>query len=294
MSARRAAITGARGQLGRQLSAVFVASGWDVLGAGHDQLDITAEDALEQLERWRPTVVINAAAWTDVDGCARDPQRALRINGAAAGQVAEAGARSGALAVQVSTNEVFDGSAQRPYGEDDDPNPLNPYGASKLAGERAVAAATPNHLVLRTAWVFGPGGRNFPGKIVEIARRQAAAGQPLSVVADEFGNPTWAPDLANGTLAAVQAVLGGRLGPGILHLAGEPPVSRFEWAREILAGIPNLRLLPISAADYPRASRAPLHAVLATERALALGIGPFDWRPAARRYASELLAEVAG
>ncbi len=294
MNARRAAITGARGQLGRQLSAVFAASGWEVLGSGHGQLDITAEDALEQLERWRPSVVINAAAWTDVDGCARDPQRALRINGAAAGQVAEAGARAGALAVQVSTNEVFDGSAQRPYVEDDDPNPLNPYGASKLAGERAVAAATPNHLVVRTAWVFGPGGRNFPAKILEIARRQAAAGQPLSVVADEFGNPTWAPDLANGILAAVQAVLGDRLGPGILHLAGEPPVSRFEWAQEILAGVPNLRLLPISAADYPRASRAPLHAVLATERALALGIGLFDWRPATRRYASELLAEVVG
>ncbi len=292
--AGRAAVTGARGQLGRQLTAAFSASGWEVLGSGHEQLDITDDEALQQLEGWRPTVVINAAAWTDVDGCARDPQRAFRINGIAAGRVAEAAGRAGALAVQVSTNEVFDGSTVRPYGEDDQPNPLNPYGASKLAGERAAAAATPNHLLVRTSWVFGPGGRNFPAKIVEIAHRRVAADEPLAVVADERGNPTWAPDLARGILSAVEAALDGRLAPGILHLAGEPPVSRFDWAKEILAGVPNLRLVPISAAEYPRASRVPLRAVLATGRASALGIGPFDWRSAARDYASQLLGEVAG
>lgn len=290
MIAGRAAITGARGQLGRQLAAAFAASGWEVLALGHDQLDIGADDALEQLEAWRPTVVINAAAWTDVDGCARDPQRALRINGAAAGRVAEAAARAAALIVQVSTNEVFDGAAERPYLADDAPNPVNPYGASKLAGERAVAAATPDHLIVRTAWVFGPGGRNFPTKIVDAARRRAAADEPLSVVADEFGNPTWAPDLADGIRGAVEAIRDGRLRPGILHVAGEPPVSRFDWAREILAALSGLRLVPISATDFPRASRTPLRAVLSTEQAAALGIGPFDWRPVTRQYAAELLA----
>ena len=294
MTARRAAITGAQGQLGRQLSAAFGAAGWEVLATGHQQLAIDAEGALAQLEGWHPTVVINAAAWTDVDGCARDPQRALRINGVAAGHVAEAAARAGALIVQVSTNEVFDGTAAQQYLADDPPNPINPYGASKLAGERAVTAAAPDHLIVRTAWVFGPGGRNCPTKIIDAARQRAAAGEPLSVVADELGNPTWAPDLANGIRGAVEAVLDGRLGPGILHLAGEPPVSRFDWAREILAEFSALRLVPTSAADYPRASRTPLRAVLSTEQAAALGIGPFDWRPATRQYAAELLSVAAG
>jgi dTDP-4-dehydrorhamnose reductase len=289
----RVVITGGDGQLGRQLTAVFQTDGWDVSSLGHAELDIADREAIRRISDLRPEVVINAAAWTDVDGCARDPERAMRINGEAAGWVAEAASWLGALIVQVSTNEVFDGERVTPYGEDDSPRPINPYGASKLRGEREAAAANRRHLIVRTAWIFGPGGRNFPSKILEVAQRQASAGQPVRVVDDEHGNPSWAPDLAAGILAAVRALLEGRADPKILHLAGEPPTSRFGWAREILTGLVDVRLEPIPAADFPRPSRVPLRAVLDTGRARSLGIEPFDWRKATRRYVADILATAA-
>ena len=289
----RVAVTGAAGQLGRQVVRAFGADGWKTLRLEHGHGDITSDATITDIKEWRPQVVVNCAAWTDVDGCARDPERAMAINGEAAGRVAEAAAAADAVMVQVSTNEVFDGSTYEPYREDDEPSPINAYGASKLAGERFVAQWAPRHLVVRTAWIFGPGGRNFPGKILEIARRQAAAGEPVRVVADERGNPTWAPDLAEAIRIAVIAFGDGTLGPGVLHVAGEPPASRFEWAETVLKEVPGVQLVPISLDQYPRPSRVPPRAVLSTERARSLGIPPSDWRPATARYTSELLAAVS-
>ncbi|MDP9244474.1 MAG: dTDP-4-dehydrorhamnose reductase [Chloroflexota bacterium] len=290
MTSGKIVVTGAAGQLGRQLVTAFRQDGWEVAGRGHAELDLADAGAGQHVAGERANVVINAAAWTDVDGCARDPDRAMQINGIAAGRVAEAAAAGGALSVQISTNEVFDGTAARSYREDDEPNPINPYGASKLAGERAVIGANPRHLIVRTAWIFGPGGRNFPSKIIEAAARQRAAGEPLRVVADEIGNPTWAPDLAKAIHAAVRALLGGQLAPGALHICGEPPVSRFGWAERILEATQDVTLVPVSAAAFPRASRVPLRAVLATDKARALGIGPFDWNAPTSQYAADLAA----
>jgi dTDP-4-dehydrorhamnose reductase len=278
--------------LGRQLVTVFQEEGWDVAALGHAELDIADAHAVSRLAEEPADVVINAAAWTDVDGCARDPDRALLVNGVAAGRVSAAAAAIGALAVQISSNEVFDGSGQRPYAEDDEPNPINPYGASKLAGEQAVAAANERHLIVRTAWIFGPGGSNFPTKILDIGRRKQAAGEPLRVVADEIGNPTWAPDLARAIHAAVVSMGHGRLSTGAIHLCGEPPVSRFDWATRIFRAVPGVELVPIAASDYPRASAVPLRAVLATDRARSIGVGTIDWADATDRYVAELAAEA--
>jgi dTDP-4-dehydrorhamnose reductase len=289
MSSRKVAVTGADGQLGRQLVAAFAQEGYEVLAAGRDRLDITSAEDLGELTKWSPGIVINAAAWTDVDGCARDPARARLVNGEAAGAVAAAAAAAGAVSIQISTNEVFDGEADTPYTEASSPNPVNPYGASKLLGEQAAAAANPDHLIIRTAWVFGPGGHNFPAKIVDVARRQSQLGAPLRVVTDELGNPTWAYDLAEGVLRAARLLMDGRLGPGFLHVAGDPPTSRYEWARTILSSVPEVSIVPISAADYARSSKVPLHAVLATDRARSLGIQPSDWRLATKQFAAELL-----
>ena len=285
----RIAVTGASGQLGRQVLRVFEEAGWRTVGLSHDRLDVTDPRRLGELRDWAPDVVVNCAAWTDVDGCARDPDRATAINGTAAGAVAEAAAYGGGLMVQISTNEVFDGSAPDPYTEDDEPSPVNPYGASKLLGERLVALSAPRHLIVRTAWIFGPGGRNFPAKMIEVARRHAAAGEAARVVADEYGNPTWAPDLAQGILVAIGAVQAGYLSGSILHVAGAPPASRYEWAQAILADAPGLQLVPISLSEYQRPSRVPPRAVLATERASALGIPPSDWRSATARYVQDVL-----
>ena len=280
------AVTGASGQLGRQLVASLARSKNEVLALERPAFDITRAADLARMAQWRPDIVINSAAWTDVDGCARDPARAMAINSDAAGAVAAAAARSDALSVQISTNEVFDGTLGRPYAEDDAPSPINAYGASKLGGERAVANANPRHLIVRTAWLFGPGGVNFVTKILAAGEKSRDAGEPLRVVADEWGNPTWTPELAEAVTQAAAggfAELGGRR---VVHLAGTPPASRLEWATVVVeaAGM-GVALVPISRAEFARASSPPAAAVLDTSFAARAGIGPFDWRGPSGAYA---------
>jgi dTDP-4-dehydrorhamnose reductase len=276
---RRVAITGAAGQLGRQLVRTFAGAGDEVLALSRPGWDIERAEDLARLAAWAPDVVVNSAAWTDVDGCARDPERALRINGEAAGAVAEAAAGAGALSVQISTNEVFDGSDERPYGEEDATNPRNPYGVSKLRGEELVLAANPRSVVVRTAWLFGPGGTNFVTKILAAAERARSAGKPLRVVDDEWGNPTWTPFLAEDVRALVEAGAN-----GIYHLAGEPATSRLGWARAFLGdGAP---IEPISMAEFPRASRVPPRAILSTQKARGIGLPERGWEAPSRELAA--------
>lgn len=277
MTGRRVAIAGARGQLGVELVRAFATAGDDVLSLARPEFDITRMADLEQLTAWRPEVVVNSAAWTDVDGCAGDPERAMRINGRAAGELARSAADVGALIVQISTNEVFDGELERAYTEDDPPHPINPYGASKLAGELAVVVANQRHFVVRTAWLYGPGERNFPGKIRAAAARMSAEGRPLRVVADEWGNPTDVRRLAPAIRRLALMGLATEAPFGTYHLAGEPPVSRLEWAQAILAGSGTI-IEPVRLADFPRASRVPPRAVLDSSRARQLDLQAGDWR----------------
>jgi len=276
----RVAITGAAGQLGRQLVEAYVAAGNEVWPPSRAELDITEPTHRERLRSWSPEIVVNAAAWTDVDGCARDPSRAMRVNGDAAGAVAGAAAECGALVVQVSTNEVFDGTRDRPYHEDDLPSPINAYGASKLAGERAVVDANPRHLIVRTAWLFGPGGTNFVTKILAAAERASRAGEPLRVVDDEWGNPTWTPDLA----AAIVELSRRPLPPTVVHAVGEPPASRLGWATVALeAARVAVSVEPVSRTAFERASTPPARAILRPSP----GLAAMDWRPVTSRYASQ-------
>lgn len=279
MTGRRVAITGAAGRLGRELVRAFSGRGDQVLTLARPEFDITRAEDLERLAGWRPEIVVNAAAWTDVDGCARDPERATRINGEAAGAVARTAAEAGAMIVQISTNEVFDGTLDRPYTEEDQANPINPYGASKLAGERAVAAANPRHLIVRTAWLFGPRGTDFVTKILAAAERARAASEPLRVVDDEWGNPTWAPWLADAIAALVSDTR--RVTAGVWHLAGEPPTSRWGWANHVLKDV-DVQILPITLAEYARPSQPPRRAILDTSRARAFGL-TLEWTTVAYR-----------
>lgn len=274
MASLRIAVTGAGGQLGRELVRVFRDAVDEVLEFARPDSDITDPAALRRLVQWRPDVVINSAAWTDVDGCARDSQRAMQINGEAAGAVAEAADRAGARVVQISTNEVFDGQLDRPYREDDQPNPINPYGASKLAGERLVAHANRDHVIIRTAWLFGPGGTNFVTKIIAAAARARAAGEPLQVVDDEWGNPTPVAEVAEQISVVARRT---PPVPHILHLAGEPPCTRLAWAQHLLGDDPVV-VQPVSQRAYPRASMPPQRALLSTEFAQSLGFCSIDWR----------------
>lgn len=278
----RVAITGAGGQLGRQLVAAFEGAGHEVWGLTRADYDIAEGSGSQALEAWEPEVIVNSAAWTDVDGCARQPDRAMRVNGDAPGALARVAASVGALIVQVSTNEVFDGSSDRPYLDDDDPSPINAYGRSKLAGERAVIAAAPRHLVVRTAWLFGPGGSNFVTKILVAAERARDSGAPLRLVEDEIGNPTWTPDLAH---AIVGLVRDGRT--GTVHAAGTPATSRLGWASVALeaAGL-AVPVEPVPLASFERASTPPPRAVLAPSA----GVPEMAWEPVTRAYASGLVS----
>lgn len=274
----RIAVTGSAGRVGRQLVRAARARGHDVLALARPEFDILDPDQLGALPGWAPNVVVNAAAWTDVDGCTRDPSRAMRVNGEAPGPLAAESARIGALTVQLSTNQVFDGAAIEPYTEDAPPSPINAYGESKAAGERAVAKNNRRHLIVRTAWIYGPGKPDFPTKIREAARRATAAGEALRIVDDEFGNPTPAAGLAEAMVLAMERVIASG-GPTILHLAGEPAASRYEWAVEILRadGTPA-RVERISRKDYARPSNTPERAVLSTALSRSLGIPPLAWR----------------
>ena len=236
--------------------------------ADYDLDDDTSAERL--MERYRPDAVVHCAAWTDVDECAREPELAMRRNGAAAGELAAACAAAEARLVFISTNEVFDGERSDGVGyvESDAPKPINAYGRSKLAGERAVtqayaAAGREEDLaIVRTAWLFGPPGNDFPSKVISAADR-LPADEPLTVVADEVGSPTYALDLG----AAVAQLALGEAAHGIYHLVNSGRASRHDVAICALEHCrPERRTVAISRAEFERASQPPAWAVLATER----------------------------
>jgi dTDP-4-dehydrorhamnose reductase len=225
-----------------------------------------------------PDLVINAAAYTAVDQAEDEPERAFRINAEAAGEAAAAARKVNAAIIQLSTDYVFDGRADAPYNESAPTNPLSVYGASKLVGEEAVRAANPHHLILRTAWVYSPFGRNFVRTMIAAARDRDS----LNVVDDQHGSPTSALDLADAILAiaADWSLDSGHT----YHLAGSGSASWFEMASEVMAnchrlGLPAADVKPIATADWPTRAVRPPYAVLdCAEIAGDLGIRLPDWR----------------
>jgi dTDP-4-dehydrorhamnose reductase len=219
-------------------------------------------------------VVANCAAWTDVDACVTDEDRAMRVNGTGAGLVARAAHESGALMVQISTNEVFPGVYPHAYSESDRPDPINAYARSKLSGEQAVASEAERHLIIRTAWLYGD-DQGFPARIRRAARH-LEPGEPLGVVGDEWGNPTPVRRLAPAIVACVRHALADPT-LRVLHLAGVPRATRYDWAKLIFAA-ERRPLTRIKQRDYVRASTVPAHAVLSSRLAEALGAGPIGWQ----------------
>lgn len=274
-------VTGAGGQLGRALLRL---AGPRAVGLTHADLPVEdAEAVREAIARHRPGFVLHCAAWTAVDECERDPELAMRVNGAGAAHVAEACAAAGSGLIYVSTDFVFDGRAREPYAEDAAPAPLSWYGRSKLAGERAVlAVGRPNFYVVRTSWVFGPGGRNFPAAILGRARE----GGELAVVTDQVGSPTYTLDLA---AALLDLAASGAPG-GVYHAANEGRCSWHEFAVEVLAraGMAAIPVREIRSADLDRPAPRPAWSVLDCSRlARVRGRTLPDWRDAVIRYLRE-------
>jgi len=250
----------------------------DLIFTSRQDVDLSSNgSAAAAIASLRPDFVINAAAYTAVDKAEEEPALAFRINGEAAGEAAAAARTIGAPIVHLSTDYVFDGQASEPYPEDAPTNPLSVYGRSKLAGEESVRAANPNHLILRTAWVYSPFGRNFVKTMVAAARDR----DTLTVVADQQGRPTSASDLAGAILQIVER----RAGLGeTWHLAGSGSASWFDLASEVMAhcrrlGLPSADVRPVTTADWPTKAARPPYAVLdCTKAERDLGIVLPDWR----------------
>ncbi len=218
-------VTGAAGLLGRDVMLAAGNAGHDTIGFGHTELDVTRAPALSaKITAQRPDVVINCAAWTDIDAAEGAEEAAMAVNGTGAGNVAAAAAEIGASVVYVSSDHVFDGAKNEPYLESDQPAPLSAYGRTKLAGEEATAAANPRHFVVRSSWLFGSGGRNF----VETMLRLAADHGEVLVIRDQVGSPTYTWHLASGIVRVIEG-----LEYGIHHMAASGWCSWYEFAREI-------------------------------------------------------------
>lgn len=279
-------VTGFKGQVGHCLVQQATQLGWEILAVDRDELDITCREAvLRAINEFKPDAIINAAAHTAVDKAETEVDASYAINRDGPANLAEGANAVGAVMLHISTDYVFAGDKQGVYLESDPVDPQGVYGASKLAGEEVVAAKSPRHLILRTAWVFGEHGNNF----VKTMLRLGASRDSLGIVADQFGGPTYAGDIAAALLTmAQQALQPGFSQWGVYHFAGEPHVSWFEFASAIftvageqgvLAKLPGLK--GIGTADYPTPARRPANSRLDCGKIRQVfAIEPSNWQAA--------------
>ena len=275
----RIAITGGLGQLGRSLSQVL--ENHDLLIIDLPEVDIThGSSVMDCLNEWQPDLVIHCAAYTDVDGCARNPELAYQVNALGTQNVALASRTAGSAMVHISTNEVFAGDDPGGYQEWRPLGPINAYGRSKAAAEYFVRQILAQFYIVRTAWLYAPGGRNFIHAIVERARE----GKPLKVVVDEIGNPTYVVDLAQ----AIRDLIASEQ-YGIYHFTNSGSCSRWAFAREILrlSDLDHVPVIPILSRNYKRASTPPPYGDLINKAGAANGITLRPWSEALAEYIQE-------
>jgi dTDP-4-dehydrorhamnose reductase len=281
---KKVVLVGANGMLASMVARV-VPPDYELHPLDLPEFDLTRRAlVLDTLRALRPALIVNCAAYTDVDGCEAREALATEVNGAGPGHLAEAAGELGALLVHLSTDYVFDGKKATPYEEGDPPNPLSAYGRSKLRGEEAVLRAKLDRfLIVRTSWLYGPGGKNF----VDTISRLASEREELRVVADQRGSPTYTRDLARALFALVDAGAS-----GCFHYSNEGACSWHEFAAEILRllrgaerPVRTERLLPIPTEDYPLPAPRPANSLLSKEKyRRATGASVPDWRESLREY----------
>lgn len=276
-------VTGAAGMLGRDVMLAAGNAGHDVVGYGRAELDVTDPAALERkFDLERPDVVINCAAWTDVDGAEDAEEAAFAINGSGAGHVAAAAAKLKAAVLHVSTDYVFDGAKGAPYVESDQPAPLSAYGRTKLAGEEAVVAANKRHFIVRSAGLFGVGGRNFVETMLQLAEDR----NEVTVVRDQVGSPTYTWHLAYGIVRLIEGIE-----YGIHHMAASGQCSWYEFAREIFeqASV-ECRVLSITSEEFGAAAPRPAFSALVSQREHAIRLPA--WQDGLAGYLAQRQAEA--
>jgi dTDP-4-dehydrorhamnose reductase len=272
---RKILLTGKNGQVGWELRRTLGPLG-DVVAVGHEEMDLADPDSIRRtIREVRPHLIVNAGAYTAVDKAESEPDLAMAINGVAPGIMAEEAKRLNAAIVHYSTDYVFDGTKKHPYTEDDAPNPLNVYGQTKLAGERAIQASGVPHLILRTSWVYGARGKNFLVTILRLARERSE----LKIVDDQIGAPTWCRMLAEVTSQMLSQHYPSVARPssiadisGLYHVVCGGHTSWYGLARKILEvvsshashAMPELK--PIPTTEYPTPAKRPLNSRLSTEK----------------------------
>ncbi|WP_026379266.1 dTDP-4-dehydrorhamnose reductase [Afifella pfennigii] len=293
----RLVVTGRQGQLARALLERGEAAGVEILALGRPELNLAVPASIASaLAAARPDIVVSAAAYTAVDAAEDEPDLAFLVNERGAGEVAAAAASLGVPVVHLSTDYVFAGAGDAPHAESAPTAPASIYGASKLAGEAAVRAANPRHVILRTAWVYSPFSRNF----VRTMLRLAENGEEIAVIDDQWGNPTSAFDLADAVLAVAARW---RTAPesfaaGTYHLAGAGEASWCELAREIFAlsakaGGPAAAVRAIAGAEYPQKAARPKNSRLDCRLfAKTFGYAAPPWRESLRKVVERLVAET--
>ena len=281
---RKILVTGSSGMLGSALSA-GLSKNYGIVrfdirtSREHDITD--HEKTFEALASAKPELIIHAAAWTDVDGCEREPDKALRINAGGTSNVAAAASKLSIPLIYISTDFIFDGAKKTPYTEDDPPSPLSVYAKSKLEGEKAVSALD-KYMILRTSWLFGVNGRNF----VDIVLNKAKEEKEMQVVNDQIGSPTYAKDLT----VAIEKLLSIKASQGVFHVSNKGAVSWFDYAREILrvADVANVSVVPIKASRLGRPAARPAFSALDNSKfEKKTGFKMRPWEEALEEYISE-------
>ena len=291
------AVTGRHGQVVRSLIERSEGAGVQIIALGRPEIDLAQPQTIfDALAATRPDVVVNAAAYTAVDQAESETESALAINGAGAGAVASAAARLQVPVIQLSTDYVFDGELDRPYVETDQTNPLGVYGRSKLFGEEAVAKATPDHAILRTAWAYSPFGKNFVRTMLNLAKQR----EEISVVADQHGAPTSALDIADGVIVVAKQ-LAARPDDaslrGTFHMVSQNEATWADFAEAIFSvsrelGGPSARVIRIPTSSYPTPARRPKNSRLNCDRlAAAYGVRLPPWQAALPTCVERLLKD---
>ena len=291
----RVLLAGATGQLGRELVVSLKTLG-PTASPSRTEMDLTSADTIRRAIRAAaPEIIVNAAGYTTVDKAESEPDLAMQVNGVAPGVIAEEAKRLGALLVHYSTDYVFDGAHEEPYVETDPPNPVNAYGRSKLAGERAITAVGGAYLILRTSWIYSAQPPNFVLTMLKLAREK----RELTVVDDQIGSPTWARTLAAATTTILGKPERARDTPGIFHLSAWGHTSRYNFAIRILdiarefspecATPPIVRA--ITSAGFPLPAARPLNAATNKEKvARVFGLRIPAWEAQLREFMSTLLS----
>jgi len=280
---RRILVIGAKGMLGRDLMGILHSTcskdeiiGWDI-----EEIDIQKEDeSITKIEKLRPEIVIHIAAYTDVDGCELDKEKAFAVNAEGTKHVALAASKCDAKMVYLSTDYVFDGEKREPYSESDPPHPLNVYGHSKLKGEQYVQEGVKDSLIIRTQWLYGPFGRNFVDSILQQAKVKSV----LSIVKDQLGSPTYTLDLARAISELIRVEA-----RGIFHVTNSDFCTWHAFAETILklAGVNRVKVLPISSKELGRPATRPSYSVLSGQKLKKeTGLTMRSWTEALKDYLS--------